>query len=151
MTKNTFTKADGLAVQARQLEEWAAILNDRAYSELSRLVEAENAGLPPDAAGYDVRRGIGLAELVHNEIARSLSSPGPRARIVPDSIAVVLAEVDPAGVRWLTVGVPNGWDDVKPLTSRVLEFEGRQYGFSGWNSDRNVAYFRTGAPVARVR
>lgn len=145
-----FTEADGLAVQARHLEEWAAILNDRAYAELSRLVAAENAELPPDGDGYAVRRGCGLAELVHNEIARSLSTPGPRARIVPESLAVLSADVDPSGVRWLTVGVPNGWDDVRPLTGRVLSFEGREYGFTGWNSDRNVAYFRTGAPVARA-
>jgi len=148
--KTAFTKDDGLQVQVRHLGEWCAILSDRAYSELSRLVEAENAELPPDADGYKVRRGIGLSELVHNEIARAVGSPGPRARIVPESLAVMNAEVDLSGAYWLTVGAPNGWDDVKPLTSRVLEFEGRQYGFTGWNSDRNVAYFRTGAPVARV-
>lgn len=148
--KTPFTKADGLEVQAKHLGEWRAILSDRAYSELSRLVAAENAELPPDADGYAVRRGQCLDELVKNDVAHAVGSPGRRARIVPDTFAVVSEDFDPSGVRWLTVGAPSGWDDVRPLTSRVLEFEGRQYGFTGWNSDRNVAYFRTGAPVARV-
>ena len=71
-------------------------------------------------------------------------------KVVPDSVAVLCAEADPAGVHWLTVSVPRGWDDVVVLTNRVLEYDGRRYAYSGWNSDRNAAYFRTGAPVARV-
>lgn len=29
----------------------------------------------------------------------------------------------------------TGWDDVKPLTKKVLVFDGRKFVFSCWNSD----------------
>ena len=45
------------------------------------------------------------------------------------------------GRAYLTISVPNGWDDVKKLTKKVLEFNGRLYTFTGWNSDRNECYF----------
>lgn len=48
----------------------------------------------------------------------------------------------------LVVGVPDGWDDVKGLSGRVLLFEGNRYAFSGWNSDRNEAYFKPAQSVA---
>lgn len=41
----------------------------------------------------------------------------------------------------LTVQVPNGWDDVQNLLNKALSHDGRRYTFSGWNSDRNEAYF----------
>lgn len=50
----------------------------------------------------------------------------------------------------LTIPVPNGWDDVKPYQNKVLRFEGRVYTFTGWNSDRNVAYFKRAVSVATV-
>lgn len=69
------------------------------------------------------------------------------ATISPD-----LLVVRPSGTRpeFLTVSVPNGWEDVSPLVGRVLEFEGRNYGFTGWNSDRNEAYFKSAVSVARI-
>jgi hypothetical protein len=45
--------------------------------------------------------------------------------------------------------VPDGWDDVKRLTGRVVLFAGRRFGFTGWNSDRNHAYF-VGDPKVAV-
>lgn len=50
----------------------------------------------------------------------------------------------------LTVPAPNGWDDVRPLTARVLRFNGVHYTFSGWNSDRNVAYFKRSQSIAEI-
>ena len=44
----------------------------------------------------------------------------------------------------LTLEVPAGWDDVKHLHNRVITFAGRRFGFTGWNSDRNHAYFAGG-------
>lgn len=35
----------------------------------------------------------------------------------------------------------EGWDEVKKLTKKVLKFEGRDFVFSGWNSDSNLCYF----------
>jgi hypothetical protein len=43
--------------------------------------------------------------------------------------------------HWLTIPVPNGWDDVRPLTAKVLLFGDRTYAFRSWDSDRNEAYF----------
>jgi len=45
------------------------------------------------------------------------------------------------GKHWLTVPVLNGWEDVRPLTGKVLLFGDRTYAFRGWDSDRNEAYF----------
>ena len=43
--------------------------------------------------------------------------------------------------EFLQIDVPNGWNDVKKISARVLTYDGRDFTFSGWNSDRNVAYF----------
>lgn len=45
------------------------------------------------------------------------------------------------GLEFLTISVPNGWDDVKKLTKKVLTFEGKKFTFCGWNSDRNECFF----------
>lgn len=42
---------------------------------------------------------------------------------------------------FLTFDVPNGWDDVKRVTNKVLTYEGRDFTFRGWNSDRNECFF----------
>jgi AAA+ superfamily predicted ATPase len=46
------------------------------------------------------------------------------------------------GVSWITVDAPNGWDDVKKICKKVLVFDGKPHKFTGWNSDRNVAFFK---------
>ena len=55
---------------------------------------------------------------------------------------------DKLPVRVTSIGleaeVPNGWDDVKNLTNKVLEFDGKTFVFTGWNSDRNVCFFHPG-------
>ena len=43
--------------------------------------------------------------------------------------------------EFVQISVPNGWDDVKKLTNRVLTYDGRDFTYSGWNSDRNECYF----------
>jgi hypothetical protein len=42
--------------------------------------------------------------------------------------------------EYLEVACPNGWDDVKKLTAKVVLFDGRRFVWTGWNSDRNVSY-----------
>jgi len=42
----------------------------------------------------------------------------------------------------LHVDCPNGWDDVKKLTNKVLLYDGKTFVWSGWNSDRNVSFFK---------
>jgi hypothetical protein len=46
------------------------------------------------------------------------------------------------GRGWLYIEVPNGWDDVKKISKKVLTYEGRKFLFSGWNSDRNDCFFK---------
>jgi hypothetical protein len=43
--------------------------------------------------------------------------------------------------HWLTIPCPDGWDDVRKITGKVLRFAGKTYVFRGWNSDQNEAYF----------
>ena len=45
-------------------------------------------------------------------------------------------------VEFLAFDIPNGWDDVAPICKKLLEFEGRLFAFSCWNSDRNTCHFR---------
>jgi hypothetical protein len=72
----------------------------------------------------------------------------------PDITANVTATINPNEVsarhtyregfgHYLNIEVPNGWDDVKKLTKKVLRHDERKYTFRGWNSDRNECYFHS--------
>jgi hypothetical protein len=50
-------------------------------------------------------------------------------------------------LEFLTIDVPNGWDDVKKISKKVLTFEGRKFTFCGWNSDSLECYFNK--PIGR--
>jgi hypothetical protein len=67
-------------------------------------------------------------------------------------ISTNLIPVRPSQTRdgYLTVDVPNGWEDVEKIRTKVLEFEGRRFVFTGWNSDRNEAFFKSNVAVARI-
>ena len=43
--------------------------------------------------------------------------------------------------EFLKVDCPNGWDDVKKISKKILTYQGKKFAFTGWNSDRNEAYF----------
>jgi len=42
---------------------------------------------------------------------------------------------------WITISIPNGWDDCKKFVKKVLRFDGRNFTFRSWNSDRLEVYF----------
>ena len=67
------------------------------------------------------------------------------ATIVPDAL-VLDSCYDYAGVGYAEVKI-TGWEEVKRLP-QVIEFNGRRYGYSAWNSDRLVAYYRTDRAIA---
>lgn len=67
------------------------------------------------------------------------------AKILKNFIPVVA--VSHFGLR---IDVPNGWDDVKKICKKVLEFDGKKYVFTGWNSDRNEVFFRQGQNFAKI-
>jgi len=54
------------------------------------------------------------------------------------------------GVEYLTIDIPNGWDDVKKLTKKVLRYDGKPFVFTGWNSDTLKCYFVGSNEVASV-
>ena len=63
------------------------------------------------------------------------------ATVVPNEIPVVYTSRADVNREFLTVDCPNGWDDVKKLTKKVLTYDGRKFTFCGWNSDRNTCHF----------
>jgi len=63
------------------------------------------------------------------------------ATIAQNEIEVVHSIRPDVGREFLTVKVPNGWDDCKKIVNKVLTFENRKFTWTGWNSDRNEAFF----------
>jgi hypothetical protein len=57
----------------------------------------------------------------------------------------------PENANHITLSVPNGWDDVKHLSKKVLDYAGKTFVFTGWNSDTNQIYFKRSNAVAHVR
>jgi hypothetical protein len=63
------------------------------------------------------------------------------ASIASNKIKVEYSAIPGDNREFLTFSVPNGWDDVKKLTNKVLTYNNKDFTFSGWNSDRNECYF----------
>lgn len=85
---------------------------------------------------------------VAGAIALLNETPASLAQTMEVSHNLVAAQLTLGGV--LVVAAPDGWDDVKRLVGKVIEYEGIQYAYSGWNSDRGEAYFKPSAAVARA-
>jgi hypothetical protein len=64
------------------------------------------------------------------------------ATVSKNEIVVRYSTRDSDGTEWLTIDCPNGWDDVKKLTKKVLAYEGKRFTFTGWNSDRELCFFK---------
>ncbi len=64
------------------------------------------------------------------------------AQISKDEVAAVYSYREGFG-HYLTVSVPDGWQDVKKICKKILRHNGRAYTFTGWNSDTNKCYFRS--------
>ena len=72
------------------------------------------------------------------------------ATISKDEIAVVYTNRQDVGREYLTIDVPNGWDDVKKLTNKVLRYDGKAFVFTGWNSDTLQCFFVRTNEVAQI-
>lgn len=76
-----------------------------------------------------------------------------KATVVPNEISVRHSVRPDVGREFITFDI-EGWDDVKKVCKKVLEFEGRKFVFSCWNSDRMECIFVRplygDAPVARI-
>jgi len=70
------------------------------------------------------------------------------ANVLPDLVAVEPSTCD--GDYFLTVDIDpdDPYGSFKKLPA-ALEYEGRIYGKSGFNSDKNRAYYKAGVPLAR--
>jgi hypothetical protein len=64
-----------------------------------------------------------------------------KATITPDEIRVAYSHRPDIAREFLSVDVPNGWEDVKKLTRKVLTYDNRKFTFTGWNSDTLICYF----------
>ena len=64
-----------------------------------------------------------------------------KATICPNEIEVTHNARPEVNREFLIVKVPNGWDDCQKIVNKVLTFEGRKFTWTGWNSDRNEAFF----------
>lgn len=62
-----------------------------------------------------------------------------KASIAPNEVAVTYQTL--GGYECISFPV-SGWDEVKGLQAKVLVFDGRQFRFTGWDSDRNVCFFK---------
>ena len=64
-----------------------------------------------------------------------------KATVVPNAIPVVHSVRTDLPLEFLTISVPNDWDDVKKIHKKVLSYDGRKFTFRGWNSDTHECYF----------
>lgn len=64
-----------------------------------------------------------------------------KATILHNDISVVYSHRPDVQREYLTIDVPNGWDDVKKISKKVLSYDGRKFTFTGWNSDTLQCYF----------
>jgi len=62
------------------------------------------------------------------------------------AIVVLEFQTLPDGVRVLIV--PCSGYDMTTTLPKVVECDGIMYGYTGWNSDRNIAYYRDDAMIA---
>lgn len=71
------------------------------------------------------------------------------AVVIGEQLPIQHACTTPDGLHWLEIPV-TGWDEVKHHAKKIISFDGRDYGWSCWNSDRMVSVFRNPLfPIAR--
>lgn len=64
-----------------------------------------------------------------------------KATIAQNEIEVTHSIRPDVGREFLTVKVPNGWDDCEKIVNKVLIWGDMRFTWCGWNSDRNEAFF----------
>lgn len=62
------------------------------------------------------------------------------AQIVKNEIPVIHSIRADVNREFLSIKV-EGWSDVQKISKKILEFEGRKFKFTGWNSDDMMCYF----------
>jgi len=64
-----------------------------------------------------------------------------KATIAKNEVEVIHSIRPDVNREFLTIDVPNGWDDVKAICKKVLVYDGKRFTFTGWNSDTLKCYF----------
>jgi hypothetical protein len=77
-------------------------------------------------------------------------NPTTLATITKNEIAVEYRERADDNTKWLIIDIPNGWDDVKKISRKVLVYNGLRFTFSAWNSDVMRCYFKHNANIAKI-
>ena len=101
---------------------------------------------------YDIKSCC-TDEIVREQLDRAITA----LKSIQTATALVTTKipVEPRGggpdSRWLVIDIPNGWDDVKKISRKVLSFEGRTYVFSSWNSDTYLCHFKESTNVATIK
>ena len=70
------------------------------------------------------------------------------AKPIKDAYVIQSHETLPDGVRVLILPLDDGFGTYQSLR-QALSYSGREYGKTGWNSDRLLAYYRDDAPIAK--
>lgn len=69
-----------------------------------------------------------------------------QAKTIPGAVSVIAIEALPCGARCL-ITYCEGYEGWRRLP-RAVTIGGQVFGRSAWNSDRNLAYYRTDRVVA---
>ena len=64
-----------------------------------------------------------------------------KATIAKNEIEVRYSIRPEVGREFITFDIPNGWDDVKKISKKVLVYDNKKFVFSCWNSDHNYCVF----------
>jgi len=71
-----------------------------------------------------------------------------KAKAEPEYFTIQNHETLPNGVNVIILPLGEGVTFSK--LPQVISYEGRLYGKTGWNSDRQVCYYRDDAHIAKV-
>lgn len=73
------------------------------------------------------------------------------ATIAPNEIKITREVIH---AHWqktcIFIDLPNGWETLQPLTSKVLEYKKKKFTFLAWNSDRNEAWWIESEQTAKI-
>jgi hypothetical protein len=62
-----------------------------------------------------------------------------KATVIPNEFEVEHAVQSDR--EFISFDIPNGWDDVKKISKKILLYDNRKFKFSCWNSDTMKCHF----------
>ncbi len=92
--------------------------------------------------------GFGAVRTMVTELQVGPARPAGRAARIVGEYLRVTAEYELPDCRCLETECVDF--DAYSRLPRVVEMDGRLFGLTGWNSDRQVAFYKTGTRIARA-